>query len=194
MNARLEYVAGGDRVLLENMILKDLDDYTYRNFESVEEIINSDKYQEKISSCPPGGDVRVFFDCKDIPMRKVEEYTTLGRDAFDEEGSISVVVRNSETFPTIVGVRNKMKGFINSEEAANEFYQRFRDELTPKERFEFLIGMEIEDARLASRGILRMMSEYTSDFEGYFMGRVFIDTLSNFQSVKKNSGAPVKKK
>lgn len=193
MKARLEYVSPNKRVLLEDMELEELDQYTYKTFDTVDDIKKSSKYKTKIGYDSSEGDIRVFFETSDIPLQDLEKYAALGGNPLGKNESLSVLVYSDRMAPSLRGVRNKMASFINSESVAREFYNYFEDEYTPKERLEFFIGMDTKNSELVSNGIRRVMKDFTSGYEGYFLGRTFVDTMKIFESVKTAKEAPIKK-
>lgn len=193
MRARLEYITGAEKILLEEMELCELDQYTYKNFNTVEDIKNSSKYQKLLVKASDDGSFRVFFNTNEIPLRELERYVLLGGNPMNEEESVDVIVGQEKVRPSIYGVREKMASFINSELVAREFYQNFEEEYTAKEKLDFLIGMDSVDSSLATRGIRRIMSDYTSGYEGYFMGRMFIERLKSFETVRISSFSESKK-
>lgn len=193
MKVRLEYVSFNKRVLLEDMELEELDQYTYKTFETVEEIKKTSKYKTKIGQDSSDGDVKIFFDTSEIPLRDLDKYANLGGNPLGSEECISVLTHSDKVSPCLRGVRTKMASFINSVEVAREFNEYFKNEYTSKEQLDFVLGMEIENTSMATSGIRRIMGEYTSGYEGYFLGRVFVDTMRTFDSVKKATMTSTKK-
>ena len=189
MRARLEYVVDelGARVPLETMELEALDHYTYTKFKTVDDIINSDKYKDKIGGFPKDGRVIVTFNGRDIPIHELDKFGNLGGNPMMGDQSIRVMVRSDEVWPTLRGIRKKMASYINSPEAAEEFYRTFESEYTPLEKLDHLIGMMAENAAMVSNGIKRVMSDYTSGYEGYLIGRCFVERLENFKCHQKGN-------
>ena len=189
MRARLEYVVDelGARVPLETMELEALDHYTYTKFKTVDDIINSDKYKDKIGGVPKDGRVIVTFNGRDIPIHELDKFGNLGGNPMMGDQSIRVMVRSDEVWPTLRGIRKKMASYINSPEAAEEFYRTFESEYTPLEKLDHLIGMMAENATMVSNGIKRVMSDYTSGYEGYLIGRCFVERLENFKCHQKGN-------
>lgn len=189
MRARLEYVVDelGARVPLETMELEALDHYTYTKFKTVDDIINSDKYKDKIGGFPKDGRVIVTFNGRDIPIHELDKFGNLGGNPMMGDQSIRVMVRSDEVWPTLRGIRKKMASYINSPEAAEEFYRTFENEYTPLEKLDHLIGMMAENATMVSNGIKRVMSDYTSGYEGYLIGRCFVERLENFKCHQKGN-------
>lgn len=187
MRVSLEYVVGGERVLLESMELKQLDEYTYKTFDTVDDIKNNVKYKNKIAAYTDDGEVKIFFNTMDVPLKEMDKYVTLGGNPLEYEGCLSPLVRSDKMTPTLGNIREKMGSFITSEEVAREFYQTFEKDFSPRDQFEFLIGLNTENAEFASRGIKNVMLDYTDGYEGYFMGRVFVESLKEFSSIKKEA-------
>lgn len=189
MRARLEYVVDelGVRVPLETMELEALDHYTYTKFKTVDDIINSDKYKDKIGGFTKDGRVIVTFNGRDIPIHELDKFGNLGGNPMMGDQSIRVMVRSDDVWPTLRGIRKKMASYINSPEAAEEFYRTFESEYTPLEKLDHLIGMMAENATMVSNGIKRVMSDYTSGYEGYLIGRCFVERLENFKCHQKGN-------
>lgn len=193
MRARLEYIAGSERVLLEEMELCELDQYTCKNFNKLEDIKSNSKYKKLLAGVSENGSFRIFFNTDEIPLRDLERYVLLGGNPMQGEESLAVVVGQEKIQPNIYGIREKMASFISNEQVAREFYQTFETEYSAKEKLDFLIGMDAENSSLAARGIRRIMSDYTSGYEGYFMGRMFIERLKSFESVKTATSVELKR-
>lgn len=188
MRAILEYVVDEleARIPLETMELEKLDEYTFTKFNSVDDIINAEKYQSRIAGLPKDGRVAVTFNCCDIPVHDLEKFAKLGGDPMLDEQSIRVLVRSDNVWPTLRGIRKKMVSFIDSPEAAEEFYRTFEDEYTPLEKLDHLLGMMAENNEMVSSGIKRVMTDYTSGYEGYFIGRCFVERLDKFKCHQKD--------
>ncbi len=193
MRARLEYVIDDleVRIPLEAMELEALDHYTYTKFKNVEDIINADKYKDVIGGFPKDGRVIVTFNGCDVPVHELDKFASLGGNPMMGDQSIRVMVRSDNVWPTLRGIRKKMASYINSPEAAEEFYRTFEDEYTSLEKLDHLIGMMAENNEMVSRGINRVMRDYTSGYEGYLIGRCFVERLENFNCHQK---ADVKEK
>ena len=190
MRAKLEYVVDDleVRIPLETMELEALDHYTYTKFKTTEDIINSDKYRDKIGGFPKDCRVIVTFNGCDIPVCDLDKFGNLGGNPMMGDQSIRVMVRSDNVWPTIRGIRKKMASYINSPEAAEEFYRTFEDEYTPLEKLDHLIGMMAENTEMVSNGIKRIMGAYTSGYEGYLIGRCFVERLENFKCHQKDNG------
>lgn len=186
MKAKLEYVVDSLRVPLETMDFEELDEFTYKTFGTEEDIINSDLYKERLGNLPKTGRVVVSYNPGDVPVRELDKYAKLGGNPMADVECVRVLVQAEEFAPSLRGVRRRMAKFINSPEVAEEFYRFFGDEYTPLERLDHLVGMAASNSELVSHGIKRVMTEYTSGYEGYFMGRAFIERLSNFGSIKQD--------
>lgn len=188
MRAILEYVVDEleARISLETMELEKLDEYTFTKFNSVDDIINAEKYQSRIAGLPKDGRVAVTFNCCDIPVHDLEKFAKLGGVPMLDEQSIRVLVRSDNVWPTLRGIRKKMVSFIDSPEAAEEFYRTFEDEYTPLEKLDHLLGMMVENNEMVSSGIKRVMTDYTSGYEGYFIGRCFVERLDKFKCHQKD--------
>lgn len=187
MRANLEYVVSDIRVRvpLETMELEDLDQFTYNSFNTESDIVESEKYKSKIGNLPKNGKVVVTYNAADIPVHELDRYAKLGGNPMAGEECVRVLVKSGGIAPTLRGVRNGMARLICSSEVAEEFYCVFGDEYSNKEKLYHLSGMMYENSDMVSSGIKRVMIDYTSGYEGYFIGRAFIERLSNFNSVKK---------
>ena len=186
MRAKLEYIVGNVRVPLEAMEFESLDEFTYNKFDTVQDIIDADKYKGKIGHLPKDGYVVVTYNSTDIPVHELDKYSKLGGNPMAGEEAMTPLVHSRGIAPSLRGVRKRMAKFINSPEVAEEFYGYFKDEYTQKETLDHLIGMAACNSQYVSNGIRRVMMDYTSGYEGYFMGRAFIERLSSFESVKKS--------
>lgn len=194
MRARLEYVVEGLRVPLETMEFEELDEFTYKTFGTEEDIINSVLYKEKLGNLPKTGSVIVSYNPGDVPVQELDKYAKLGGNPMAEVECMRVLVQAEGFAPSLRGVRRRMAKFINSPEVAEEFYRFFEDEYTPLERLDHLVGMAACNSELVSHGIKRVMVDYTAGYEGYFIGRAFVERLSNFGSViqdKKTTDTPM---
>ena len=68
MRARLEYIAGSERVLLEEMELCELDQYTCKNFNKLEDIKSNSKYKGLLAGVSENGSFRIFFNTDEIGL------------------------------------------------------------------------------------------------------------------------------
>ena len=69
-------------------------------------------------------------------------------------------------------------------EVVEEFYEMFQDRYTPKEKFYHALGMLNEDDKLVFEGIKRIINDTTDHGNGYFAGRMFMEGLSKFKTVR----------
>lgn len=185
MNARLVYVVNGVETELERMEFEALDQLTYSAFGSEEDIINSPRYASKLEHLPKDGEVRIAFSGMDVPVKAIDYFAEFGFDPF-KKGSqyMSVLVNDRKIGPTTRGLRENIVRTLCDVEVVEEFYEMFKERYTPKERFYHTIGMLNEDNELVFEGIKRIINDATGHRDGYFVGRMFIDGLSRFETVK----------
>lgn len=192
MRAKLEYIVNGVRIPLESMEFEKIDQFTYNAFDTEDDIISSDRYKHLLKGLPKDGKVVVSYSPADILSTNIDNYARLGGNPFSKEECMRVLVHSSGYGTTLHSVRKKMYSYIDSPEVAEKFFEFFETEYTPKERMDHLLGMLTEDSQLVSSGIKRIMLDYTSGSDAYFMGRAFVERLSNFKSCNKISKEMVK--
>ena len=86
--------------------------------------------------------------------------------------------------PNVHNIRENIVRTLCDIEVVEEFYEMFKDRYTPKERLMYNAGMLNENDKLVFEGIKRIINDATDHQDGYFVGRMFIDGLSKFDSVK----------
>lgn len=121
MRARLEYIAGSERVLLEEMELCELDQYTCKNFNKLEDIKSNSKYKRLLAGVSKNGSFRIFFNTDEIPLRDLERYVLLGGNPMQGEESLAVVVGREKIQPNIYGIREKWPVLL----AMNKWLENF---------------------------------------------------------------------
>ncbi len=193
MRAKLEYVLGCVRVPLEVMELEELDQFTYNNFESEEDIVTSPMYKDKIRCVSKEGKVMVTFKPEDMPIHVIDRYAALGGNpmARGVEG-FRVLTNGGGVVPTKRGMFNATCRLFDKPEVAEEFYRYFESEYSPKDRLDHLIGMMSENNQLVSNGVFHTMGKYFDGYDGYFVGRAFYETVANFESVAGKDNAKEK--
>lgn len=185
MLAKLVYIVDGQEIELEKMDLEALDQLTYAAFGSEEDVIESPRYDEKLSALPKNGEVKVAFDGMEVPIKAIDYFAEFGFDPF-KQGSqyLCVLVHDRKIGPTVRGLRENIVRTLSDVSVVEEFYEMFKERFTPKERFYYTMGMFSENDRLVFDGIKRIINDTTAHSDGYFVGRMFIDGLSRFESVK----------
>lgn len=185
MIARLVYIVNGVEIELEKMDIEALDQLTYSAFGNEEDIINSPRYEKKLQGLPTDGEVKVAFYGMDVPVKAIDYFAEFGFDPF-KQGSqyMSVLVNDRKIGPTTRGLRENIVRTLCDVEVVEEFYEMFKERYTPKERFYHTIGMIGENNSLVFEGIKRIINDATAHYDGYFVGRMFIDGLSRFETVK----------
>lgn len=185
MKARLVYIVNGVEVVLESMEFEALDQLTYAAFGSEDDIINSPRYEQKLQGLPKDGEVKIAFDGMDVPVKAIDYFAEFGFDPF-KKGSqyMSVLVNDRKIGPTTHSLRENIVRTLCDIEVVEEFYKMFQERYTPRERFYHTIGMCSENDKLVFEGIKRIIDDATGHHDGYFVGRMFIDGLAKFESVK----------
>lgn len=185
MVARLVYLVDGQEIELEKMSLDSLDSLTYNAFGSEDEIIDSPRYEKIFDKLPRTGEVKVAYDALDVPIRSIDYFSEFGFDPFKKQTHyLSVLTGDRKISPNIHNIRENIVRTLCDIEVVEEFYEMFRDRYTPKERLMYNAGMLNENDKLVFEGIKRIINDATDHQDGYFVGRMFIDGLSKFDSVK----------
>lgn len=184
MVARLVYVVDGREIELEKMSLDALDEFTYSAFGSLEEILDSPRYQDRLEKLSKTGEVKIAYEGFDIPLKSTEYLGEFGFNPFTGTQYMSVLVGDRKIGPTVRSLKETIFKSLSSVEAVEEFYQTFKDKYTPYERLMYHAGMLYENNRLVAEGIKRIVDDATCHSDGYFTGRVFLDELGKFSSIK----------
>lgn len=185
MVARLVYLVDGQEIELEKMSLASLDSLTYNAFGSEDEIIDSPRYEKIFDKLPKTGEVKVAYDALEVPIRSIDYFSEFGFDPFKKQTHyLSVLTGDRKISPNVHNIRENIVRTLCDIEVVEEFYEMFRDRYTPKERLMYNAGMLNENDKLVFEGIKRIINDATDHQDGYFVGRMFIDGLSKFDSVK----------
>lgn len=185
MVARLVYLVDGQEIELEKMSLDSLDSLTYNAFGSEDEIIDSPRYEKIFDKLPRTGEVKVAYDALEVPIRSIDYFSEFGFDPFKKQTHyLSVLTGDRKISPNVHNIRENIVRTLCDVEVVEEFYEMFRDRYTPKERLMYNAGMLNENDKLVFEGIKRIINDATDHQDGYFVGRMFIDGLSKFDSVK----------
>lgn len=184
MKARLVYIVDGQEIVLENMEFEALDQLTYAAFGKEEDIINSPRYESKLKHLPKTGEVKVAFDTMDVPVQSIDYFAEFGFELFQKTQYMSVLVGDRKIGPTVRSVRENIIRTLCDIDVVEEFYEMFQDRYTPKEKFYHALGMLNEDDKLVFEGIKRIINDTTDHGNGYFAGRMFMEGLSKFKTVK----------
>lgn len=185
MVARLVYLVDGQEIELEKMSLDSLDSLTYNAFGSEDEIIDSPRYEKIFDKLPRTGEVKVAYDALEIPIRLIDYFSEFGFDPFKKQTHyLSVLTGDRKISPNVHNIRENIVRTLCDIEVVEEFYEMFRDRYTPKERLMYNAGMLNANDKLVFEGIKRIINDATDHQDGYFVGRMFIDGLSKFDSVK----------
>lgn len=185
MVARLVYLVDGQEIELEKMSLDSLDSLTYNAFGSEDEIIDSPRYEKIFDKLPRTGEVKVAYDALEVPIRLIDYFSEFGFDPFKKQTHyLSVLTGDRKISPNVHNIRENIVRTLCDIEVVEEFYEMFRDRYTPKERLMYNAGMLNANDKLVFEGIKRIINDATDHQDGYFVGRMFIDGLSKFDSVK----------
>ena len=185
MVARLVYLVDGQEIELEKMSLASLDSLTYNAFGSEDEIIDSPRYEKIFDKLPKTGEVKVAYDALEVPIRSIDYFSEFGFEPFKKQTHyLSVLTGDRKISPNVHNIRENIVRTLCDIEVVEEFYEMFRDRYTPKERLMYNAGMLNENDKLVFEGIKRIINDATDHQDGYFVGRMFIDGLSKFDSVK----------
>ena len=184
MKARLVYIVDGQEIVLESMEFEALDQLTYAAFGKEEDIINSPRYEGKLKNLPKTGEVKVAFDTMDVPVLSIDYFSEFGFELFQKTQYMSVLVGDRKIGPTVRSVRENIIRTLCDIDVVEEFYGLFQDRYTKKEKFYHALGMLNEDDKLVFEGIKRIINDTTDHGNGYFAGRMFIEGLSKFKTVK----------
>lgn len=185
MVARLVYLVDGQEIELEKMSLASLDSLTYNAFGSEDEIIDSPRYEKIFDKLPKTGEVKVAYDALEVPIRSIDYFSEFGFDPFKKQTHyLSVLTGDRKISPNVHNIRENIVRTLCDIEVVEEFYEMFKDRYTPKERLMYNAGMLNENDKLVFEGIKRIINDATDHQDGYFVGRMFIDGLSKFDSVK----------
>lgn len=185
MVARLVYLVDGQEIELEKMSLDSLDSLTYNAFGSEDEIIDSPRYEKIFDKLPKTGEVKVAYDALEVPIRSIDYFSEFGFDPFKKQTHyLSVLTGDRKISPNVHNIRENIVRTLCDIEVVEEFYEMFKDRYTPKERLMYNAGMLNENDKLVFEGIKRIINDATDHQDGYFVGRMFIDGLSKFDSVK----------
>lgn len=185
MVARLVYLVDGQEIELEKMSLDSLDSLTYNAFGSEDEIIDSPRYEKIFDKLPRTGEVKVAYDALEVPIRLIDYFSEFGFDPFKKQTHyLSVLTGDRKISPNVHNIRENIVRTLCDIEVVEEFYEMFKDRYTPKERLMYNAGMLNENDKLVFEGIKRIINDATDHQDGYFVGRMFIDGLSKFDSVK----------
>lgn len=184
MKARLVYIVDGQEIVLENMEFEALDQLTYAAFGKEEDIINSPRYESKLKDLPKTGEVKVAFDTMDVPVQSIDYFAEFGFELFQKTQYMSVLVGDRKIGPTVRSVRENIIRTLCDIDVVEELYEMFQDRYTPKEKFYHALGMLNEDDKLVFEGIKRIINDTTDHGNGYFAGRMFMEGLSKFKTVK----------
>lgn len=187
MEARLVYSTNGVDVELEKMEFEKLDEFTYSNFETEEDIINCPDYMEKIGDLPRDGNVTVMYHGFDMPINIGEYFAAFGNDIFSGEQSMSVLVKQRNTGTTKKSIRESILGTFTDMSVVCEFYELFKDLYSSKDRLFYLASLVNENMDDALEGVKTIVDDAMDGSDGYFAGRIFIDGLSEFESVKNKN-------
>lgn len=184
LEAKLVYIVDGERIELERMELEELDEFTYNGFSSEEDIFRMPRYYNKLCKLPQNGEFKIVFSGDDVPISSLDYFTAFGKNPFDGEQELDVLVSKRKIAPSVRSFRRNIAMTLRSSSIVEEFYSVFEDSFTAKEKFAFrsgLINQNIDDIFL---GIKRIIAEATVGADGYLIGRIFLDGLGNFKSVK----------
>ena len=185
MKAKLVYLVDGLEIELENMSLDSLDSLTYNAFGSEEDIINSPRYEKKLSNYPKDGEVKVSYDAFSVPIKSIEYIAGFGFEPFSKQGQyLSVVVGDRKISPSVASVRENIVRTLCDIDVVEDFYEIFNDKYTAKEKLFYSAGMLYQNDKLVFEGIKRIINEATNHSDGYLVGRIFIDGLAKLDSVK----------
>ena len=184
MEARLIYSVDGVDFELERMPLEELDLFTYKHFLTEEDIIDSPRYSELLNCLSRDGKVKVVYDGYDIPVDTIDHLLALGGDPYERVQVLSVLTRDRKIQPIISVIKQSIAGTLSSKKVVEEFHDKFKDQFTAKEELLYCDGMVFKYEPNVFNGIKRIINEALGGSSGYVTGRVFLDGLSNFESIE----------
>lgn len=169
---------------LERMPLEELDLFTYKHFMSEEDIIESPRYSELLNCLSRDGQVKILYDGYDVPVDVIDHLAMLGGDPYDRQQVLSVLTRDRKIKPAIVDFKQSIAGTLSNRKVVEEFHDKFKEQFTAKEELLYWDGMMFEYPPNVFEGVKRIVNGALNGPSGYVAGRVFLDGLSNFESVK----------
>lgn len=187
MKAKLVYLIDDEVIELESIELESLDRMTYSTFSKEEDIINAEKYQDKLGALSKEGQVKVCFDGSDIPMKAVDYLASLEFDPFSHDQYLDVLVGNKKIGPTIKCLKENIFKNLCDINVVQGVYERFYDKITPYERFMYCAGMLYEDNKMVYEGLRGIVNRSLNHTNGYFIGRAFVDRLSKLNCEKQDA-------
>lgn len=189
MKAKLVYEVSEDKVVLEEASMEFLDQLTYRNFAKEADMFEFPRFADKISLLPKDGTFYISVDEGEIPITCASYLAKFGRNPFDNEQRFNVAVRESSLGTNTYTLKRQILATLADIDVFEEFHEKMKDFYTPQEEFFYAAGMLNQDSSLATTGTRRLLHEAFDGSDSYDMCRVFIDGLSNFESVKNKAAA-----
>lgn len=184
VDANLEYVIDGQRIVVDSGELETLDTRIFRKYSSFDDVFEHPKNRDELGTYSRDGYFVVSFGLDNVPVEVLDKYVKLGGNPLAGNQCFSAIFGRSEVIPSIRGIKRRLIRLFTSEEVAKEFYELFEDEYTAKEKFDYVLGMTCEDNDLIASGVRRIINDYTSGPYGYFTGRALLERMNHFESVK----------
>lgn len=176
MKARLVYRTDIDKKVLEEMDLKQLDQFVYSNFENSNAVISSDRYKEELKGMSIDGDVYIGYCPVDLPFTDLYYYTLDGVN-LTEEQMLEPYFGEHPQVPDQKKFVQDIQILLKNGENVFRFFENFFGAFSDDEKLAYQQGKISGNASFCLGGINRFISEVSRGNEGYFFTRLIRDNI-----------------
>lgn len=178
----------GKEMVLEEMSLKEFDQFTCQNFSSAEDVFCYPKYQKFFSSSGFDGSFYISYSPLDMSLSSLlfyptEEYDTLSKQKLDVVYSSQVVNADQMNFLRDIQISLQKDGVIPFLHDLYAFSFNEADSLY------YYQGLALDDFALCMKGFDRTFHDMFSGDEGYFYTRFVRNEIGKFLSTPKEKKA-----
>lgn len=130
MNVKLVYIVDDLEVVLAEDTLAKMDFFTFKNFNTQDDVIESDLYKDKLNDLSKTGKVCIQYSGFDIPVQSIDFYAALGGNPFSKEHEIDVWYGDRKVAPTeaelVSATREKLDTFEKVDSFREDCFDLFQ--------------------------------------------------------------------
>lgn len=165
MVARLVYKTDMGDISLEEMDLKELDNYIWKNYSSMEALENS-KYKKKFKM---DGSFKIAYDPTELPFSEISYYEI---DDCRESKYLDIMFGQADCNKMLRDITDALDDI----RIVRKVHDKYKEFLTSEENLYYHIGIVSNNRDYYLWGLGRLISERMKGLEGY----LFIRTLRDF--------------
>lgn len=183
MKAQLVY-DHGEKTVLEEMDLKELDQFTHQNFSSIEDVFGYPKYQKFFSNSDLNGSLYIDYYPLDMSLSSLTFYPTEEYDTFSKQ-KLDVIYSGNVSIPDQMNFLRDIRISWQENNVLSFLHDLYAFSLDEIDSLYYYQGLALDDFELCTKGFERTFRSMFSGEEGYFYTRFIRNEIQKFLNIEK---------